>query len=106
MGLHISSKDEKTTLFQAPYSFFTTFRKEIVCAIDKLQLKSKNSLLSPLVNHSDCDGQWSVKGCIRVLKLLQTALPNVEDGECKEATKQMIKGLKYCIKHNQIAIFH
>ena len=56
------------------------------------------------LEHSDCDGNWTVEQCKEVRHVLTDVVDLLEDWQ-KEAAIEFIEGLDYCIEHNQEVIF-
>ncbi len=114
------SKDEKCTIFSGSYSHFHFFRLEIFKATTGFHLDminkdiynyfstpvdSDGASLALFMTHSDCDGEWTWKECIRVHQLLQFVKDTGTKISYHETMEDLINGLTYCIDRKIDACF-
>lgn len=76
-------------------------------------LPNENDELGIFMYHSDCDGSWTPKECRIVSRMLKRVLDKTlklksDDGHIgkwHDTTAKFIRGLRYCAKKNQRALF-
>jgi hypothetical protein len=76
------------------------------------QIEGKQPALFALISHPDDSGSWTPEECKQVLTCLEPILeklPKEDDwghiGNWKATTQKFIDGLKYCVAHEQRAVF-
>jgi hypothetical protein len=133
MGLLIQSLDTKAELFQGTYGSFNLLQDMVLqfhTEIDRKTVKEMteekrkalrdatikaNPKLPALVNHSDCEGGWTVDECKQVLesiKKVEHLFPEDRDlgfqvvpFYWQMVLTKLCKGLTYCIEHEVEARF-
>lgn len=110
--------------FDAPYSTFNRFRYSLGHQIginldDYIGYGSDNGKnltdidheLMPLFNHSDCEGELSVKECQSIAKGLDKVLENFNneikaDYDFKEKIETFRDGCLWAVENNEVVDFH
>lgn len=103
--------DTSHDAWHGPYSSFNRWRKDIASQIgidlDKMygfggEIAWPEHPLTPLLYHSDCDGDINWKDCEAIADALEAVLPKITDQWHIEHTKDFIEGarLAHSLKEN------
>ena len=114
MGLDVSHD-----CWHGPYSSFARFREQLANCIGTnlnnyegyggtVKFSTLQHDLEPLLNHSDCDGTLSPDECERIIKGLNSILPNVPP-ECEDLKKSIVQfrdGCQSAVDADEDVYFH
>ena len=132
MGLNIMSEDGEMDIFSRSYSTFMEFRCIIFSLVTNMPYKKvihymrnggyiskmvpyfdKFPKLQPFMDHSDCDGSWTIKECSQVKNLLESVIRKTKPlnrywnsyQSIHETIQNFVEGLNYCIEKGYRAEF-
>lgn len=89
------------------YSGFNRFRERLAAAEGRsldsyFEMDERATPLSPLLNHSDCDGDISPEDCATVAKALREIVMRwPEDDYDRQHGLLLAEGMEYCAKNNE-----
>src|SRR5690242_7045048 len=102
--------------WDGPYSSFNSWRKDVCAAANLGDLDSYKGHggvrdfpthpLTPLLDHSDCDGEIKWKDCDGIAKALKEVLPKFKkDAYNHDKTTRFIEGCTKAFKAKQNVVF-